>query len=111
MARRRRRPTRHNETLLAEYHAERDRVAEERDQIAAERDDAPPAYPGRTAGPTLDVARPAYFVLPHRDPAWKIINERLDVLTGTCAALAQEPTPTPRRAWSMRLAIGRTPTT
>ena len=37
--------------------------------------------------------RPArdYFVLPHREPAWKIINERLDVLTETCAALAQEP--------------------
>ena len=50
-----------------------------------------PSHPGRTAGPTLDVARPAYFVLPHRDPAWKIINERLDVLTETCAALAQEP--------------------
>src|SRR6266550_3345716 len=50
-----------------------------------------PSQPGRTAGPTLDVARPAYFVLPHRDPAWKIINERLDVLTETCATLAQEP--------------------
>ena len=24
-------------------------------------------------------------------PAWKIINQRLDVLTETCAALAQEP--------------------
>jgi hypothetical protein len=50
-----------------------------------------PSHPGRTAGPTLDVARPAYFVLPHREPAWKIISERLSVLTGTCTALAQEP--------------------
>ena len=50
-----------------------------------------PSHPGRTAGPTLEIARPAYFVLPHRDPAWKIINERLDVLTETCAALAREP--------------------
>jgi hypothetical protein len=50
-----------------------------------------PSHPGRTAGPTLDVARPAYFVLPHREAAWKIISERLSVLTGTCTALAQEP--------------------
>ena len=50
-----------------------------------------PSHPGRTAGPTLDVARPAYFVLPHRESAWKIISERLSVLTGTCTALAQEP--------------------
>jgi hypothetical protein len=50
-----------------------------------------PSRPGRTAGPTLEIARPAYFVLPHREPAWKIISERLGVLTDTCAALAQEP--------------------
>ncbi len=50
-----------------------------------------PSHPGHTAGPTLEVVRPAYFVLPHREPAWKIISERLDVLTETCTALAQEP--------------------
>ena len=50
-----------------------------------------PSRPGRTAGPAFEVARPAYFVLPHREPAWKIIGERLYVLTETCAALAQEP--------------------
>jgi hypothetical protein len=50
-----------------------------------------PAHPGRTAGPALEIVRPAYFVLPHREPAWKIISERLNVLTETCAALAQEP--------------------
>src|SRR6266571_853616 len=50
-----------------------------------------PSHPGRTAGPTLEIVRPAYFVLPHREPAWKIINERLNILTETCAALAQEP--------------------
>ena len=50
-----------------------------------------PSRPNRTAGPTLEIARPAYFVLPHREPAWKIISERLSVLTETCAALAQEP--------------------
>jgi len=30
-------------------------------------------------------------VLPHREPAWKIISERLDALTETCTALAQQP--------------------
>jgi ferritin-like protein len=50
-----------------------------------------PSHPGRTAGPALEIARPAYFVLPHREPAWKIISERLDVLTETCGALAHEP--------------------
>ncbi|MDQ1391728.1 MAG: hypothetical protein QOF30_705 [Acidimicrobiaceae bacterium] len=50
-----------------------------------------PSYPGRTVGPTLDIARPAYYVLPHRVAAWKIINERLDVLTDRCLELAQEP--------------------
>src|SRR5882757_7376705 len=50
-----------------------------------------PSRPGRTAGPAFEIARPAYFVLPHREPAWKIITERLTVMTDACAALAQEP--------------------
>ena len=50
-----------------------------------------PAHAGSTAGPTLEIVRPAYFVLPHRDAAWKILKERLDVLTDTCTALAHEP--------------------
>jgi hypothetical protein len=50
-----------------------------------------PSTPGRTAGPALEITRPAYFVLPHREPAWKIIAERLDALTKTCTALAREP--------------------
>src|SRR6266516_2071572 len=50
-----------------------------------------PSHPGRTAGPAFEIVRPAYFVLPHREPAWKIISERLDVLTDTCTALAQQP--------------------
>ncbi len=29
--------------------------------------------------------------MPHRESAWKIITERLDALTKTCTALAQEP--------------------
>jgi hypothetical protein len=50
-----------------------------------------PSHPGRTAGPTLDIVRPAFFALPHREAAWKIIKERLDALTETCASLAQQP--------------------
>src|SRR2546425_4190564 len=34
-----------------------------------------PAHPGRTAGPTLEVVRPAFFILPHRLAAWKILKE------------------------------------
>ena len=50
-----------------------------------------PSHPGRTAGPAFEIVRAAYFVLPHCEPAWKIISERLHVLAEACAALAQEP--------------------
>jgi Ferritin-like len=49
-----------------------------------------PSCPGRTAGPAFDIARPAAFVLPHRDAAWKVIRERLEVLQESCAALGQQ---------------------
>jgi hypothetical protein len=48
-----------------------------------------PAHPGCTAGPTFDIAHPGMFVLPHREAAWKIIKERLDVLEDECASLAK----------------------
>jgi hypothetical protein len=48
-----------------------------------------PSHAGRTAGPTFDIARPAIFLLPHQDAAWKIITERLDALEQACAALSQ----------------------
>jgi hypothetical protein len=48
------------------------------------------SYPGRTAGPTFDIARPAIFMLPHQHAAWKIIKERLDALQQACAALGQQ---------------------
>jgi hypothetical protein len=35
-------------------------------------------------------ARPAIFVLPHQDAAWKIIRDRLEELVETCAALGQQ---------------------
>src|SRR5207253_2150563 len=36
-----------------------------------------PQFPGRTAGPTFEIVRPAFFVLPHREAAWKLLPERL----------------------------------
>jgi hypothetical protein len=50
-----------------------------------------PSHPECTAGPAFDIARPAIFMLPHREAAWKIIKERLDVLEETCASLGEEP--------------------
>jgi hypothetical protein len=50
-----------------------------------------PSHPGRTAGPTFDIARPGNFLLPHQDAAWKIIKERLDVLQDACASLGRQP--------------------
>ena len=50
-----------------------------------------PSHPGRTAGPTLEVVRPAFFVLPHREAAWKILKERLDSLADAAADLARDP--------------------
>ena len=38
-----------------------------------------------------DIARPAIFLLPHHDAAWKIIKERLDALQQACASLGQQP--------------------
>jgi hypothetical protein len=49
-----------------------------------------PTHPGRTAGPTFDIARPAIFLLPHQYAAWKIIRERLDALERACASLGEQ---------------------
>jgi hypothetical protein len=48
-----------------------------------------PSHPGRTAGPAFDIGRPAIFLLPHQDAAWKVIKERLDALQQACASLGQ----------------------
>ena len=50
-----------------------------------------PEFPGRTAGPAFEIVRPAFFVLPHREAAWKILHERLETLAGVGAGLASEP--------------------
>ena len=49
-----------------------------------------PSHPGRTAGPAFDIARPAIFLLPHQEAAWKILKERLDTLQQACASLGQQ---------------------
>ena len=50
-----------------------------------------PSYPGRTAGPAFEIVRPAFFVLPHREAAWKILRERLATLGDVANQLAGEP--------------------
>jgi hypothetical protein len=50
-------------------------------------------FPGRTAGPAFEIVRPAFFVLPHRDAAWKILRERLDTLADLSAGLAKDVSP------------------
>ncbi len=52
-----------------------------------------PEFRGRTAGPAFEIVRPAFFVLPHREAAWKILHERLETLAGVCAGLARETNP------------------
>jgi hypothetical protein len=52
-----------------------------------------PEFPGRTAGPSFEIVRPAFFVLPHREAAWKILHERLDTLADVAAGLATEVNP------------------
>src|SRR5262249_51452255 len=65
-----------------------------------------PSHPGHTAGPTFDIARPATFMLPHHDAAWKIIKERPDALDHPPTALGQQaplaaPPPLPANLPSM----------
>jgi len=50
-----------------------------------------PSHSGRTVGPTFAIARPAIFLLPHQDAAWKIIKERLDALEQACTSLGKQP--------------------
>jgi hypothetical protein len=50
-----------------------------------------PLFPGRTAGPAFEMVRPAFFVLPHREAAWKVLRERLETLGNVAESLAGEP--------------------
>src|SRR5437660_2425861 len=50
-----------------------------------------PQHPGQTAGPAFEIVRPAFFVLPHRDAAWRILRERFETLADVSLKLADEP--------------------
>jgi hypothetical protein len=46
-----------------------------------------PRYPGLTAGPAFEIARPAFYVLPHRRAAWRVLAERLRLLADAAREL------------------------
>ena len=50
-----------------------------------------PAVPGRTAGPAFEMVRPALFVLPHRDAAWRILRQRLNQAGDVAGELSRQP--------------------
>jgi len=50
-----------------------------------------PEFPGRTVGPAFEIVRPSFFVLPHREAAWKILHQRVVELAEACGELAREP--------------------
>ena len=39
-----------------------------------------PQQPGVLAGPAFEIVQPSFYVLPHRQAAWRILAERLDDL-------------------------------
>ena len=49
------------------------------------------AAPERSAGPAFEIIRPAFFVLPYREAAWRIIRERIEALASGCRDLASDP--------------------
>jgi hypothetical protein len=47
-----------------------------------------PDQPGMMAGPAFEIVQPSFYVLPHRDAAWRILTERLDELAGRADRLS-----------------------
>lgn len=47
-----------------------------------------PDQPGVMAGPAFEIVQPSFYVLPHRDAAWRILIERLDELAGRADRLS-----------------------
>jgi hypothetical protein len=47
-----------------------------------------PDQPGVMAGPAFEIVQPSFYVLPHRDAAWRILTERLDELAGRADRLS-----------------------
>jgi hypothetical protein len=50
---------------------------------------AGPAHPGRTAGPSFELFYEDDDLLPHRESAWILLEERLRDAAGFCAAVAE----------------------
>jgi Ferritin-like len=52
---------------------------------------AGPEHPGRTAGPSFELFYESDYLLPHRQAAWTLLAERLDVAAGLCGELCAGP--------------------
>jgi len=47
-----------------------------------------PDRPGVLAGPCFEIVQPSFYVLPHRQAAWRILAERLGDLAGRAERLS-----------------------
>jgi len=47
-----------------------------------------PERPGVLAGPSFEIVQPSFYVLPHREAAWRILAERLAELAGRAERLS-----------------------
>ena len=47
-----------------------------------------PERPGMLAGPAFEIVQPSFYVLPHRQAAWRILTERLEELAGRAERLS-----------------------
>ncbi len=51
---------------------------------------AGPSYPGINAGPSFELFYESDYLLPHRDAAWALLTERLDVAAEFCQQIAAD---------------------
>ena len=51
---------------------------------------AGPSYPGVSAGPSFELFYESDYLLPHRDAAWALLTERLDVAAEFCQQIAAD---------------------
>src|SRR5271165_2460569 len=54
---------------------------------------AGPEYPGRTAGPSFELFYESDYVLPHREAAWVLLAERIEVAAAFCEPPGAGTTP------------------
>ena len=54
---------------------------------------AGPEYPGQTAGPSFELFYESDYVLPHREAAWALMAERIEVAAAFCAPPGAGPSP------------------